>query len=75
MGCSLEEAGAHTFSNGGPPVEVDGEVVVEPLRYTVSNADEPLPKSGGLDSPELVGGATLLLGAMLLTGALLVKRF
>ena len=64
MGCSLEEAGAHTFSNGGPPVEVDGELVVEPL-----------PKSGGLDSPELVGGATLLLGAMLLTGALLVKRF
>lgn len=75
MGCSLEEAGAHTFSKGGPPVEVDGELVVEPLRYTVSDADEPLPKSGGLDSPELVGGATLLLGVMLLTGALLVKRF
>ena len=64
MGCSLEEAGAHTFSNGDPPVEVDGELVVEPL-----------PKSGGLDSPELVGGSTLLLGVMLLTGALLVKRF
>lgn len=56
-------------------MEVDGELVVEPLRYTVSDADEPLPKSGGLDSPELVGGATLLLGVMLLTGALLVKRF
>ena len=49
--------------------------MVEPLRYTVSDADEPLPKSGGLNSPELVGGATLLLGVMLLTGALLVKRF
>ena len=71
MGCSLEEAGAHTFPNGGPPVDVDGEVV----RYTVSDADEPLPKSGGLDSPELIGGATLLLGVMLLTGALLVKLF
>ena len=71
----MEEAGAHTFSNDGPPVEVDGELVVEPLRYTVSDADEPQPKSGGLDSPELVGGATLLLGVMLLTGALLVKRF
>ena len=56
-------------------MEVAGEVVVEPLRYTVSDADEPLPKSGGLDFPELVGRATLLLGVMLLTGALLVKRF
>ncbi len=73
----------YTFPNGDPPVEVNGEVVVEPLQYTVGDeradggtADHrPLPKSGGLGSSTFVGGAALLLAATLLAGTLLlIKR-
>jgi hypothetical protein len=74
---------AYTFPNGDPSVEVNGEVVVEPLRYTVGDeradsgtADrKPLPKSGGPDILVLISWATLLLAATLLAGTLLlIKR-
>ena len=74
---------AYTFPNGDPSVEVNGEVVVEPLRYTVSDerADggtvdrKPLPKSGGPDISVLMSWATLLVAATLLAGTLLlIKR-
>ena len=72
----------YTFPDGDPPVEVNGEVVVEPLQYTVGDerADsgmanrEPLPKSGGLGIPTFVGGSALLLAATLLAGTLLLIR-
>lgn len=75
--------GTYTFPNGDPSVEVNGEVVVEPLRYTVGDeransgtADrKPLPKSGGPDISVLMGGAALLVAATLLVGTLLlIKR-
>src|ERR671917_8298 len=69
----------YTFSNGDPPVEVNGEVVVEPLRYMIGGEratrgttdGEPLPKSGGPDVFVLSGAAVLLLAATLLMGAVL----
>jgi hypothetical protein len=73
----------YTFPNGDPAVEVNGEVVVEPLRYTVDDerldsgtADrKPLPESGGPDISVLMGGAALFLTATLLAGTLLlIKR-
>ena len=75
--------GTYTFPNGDPSVEVNGEIVVEPLRYTVDDerpdsgtADrKPLPESGGPDISVLMGGAALLVAATLLAGTLLlIKR-
>ena len=72
----------YTFPNGDPPVEVNGEVVVEPLRYMIGGEratrgttdGEPLPKSGGPDVLVLSGAAVLLLTTTLLTGAFLLVR-
>ena len=73
---------AYTFPNGDPSVEVNGEVVVEPLRYTVGDeransgtADrKTLPKSGGPDISVLMSWAALLLASTLLVGTLLLLR-
>src|SRR5918997_5459825 len=73
---------AYTFPNGDPSVEANGEVVVEPLRYTVGDERansgtaerKPLPKSGGPDILVLMSWATLLLAATLLAGTLLLIR-
>ena len=55
----------YTFPDGDPPVGVDGNVVVEPIRYTVSDqqAGEPLPSSGGPSLLLLAAAAATLLAA------------
>ncbi len=66
--------GAYTFPDGDPPVEADGQVVVEPVQYTVSG-EQPggdLPASGGPRViPALVAGGIIL---VLATGAVLAGR-
>ena len=59
--------GGFTFPDGDPPVEANGSVVAEPLRYTASageHAGEPLPSSGGPNLLILAGGAAALLAAL-----------
>ena len=69
--------GDYTFPDGDPPVEADGQPVVERLRYeTASKEDEsvsgegaedkPLPDSGGLFPSVLIfAGAALILASRL----------
>jgi hypothetical protein len=68
----------YTFPNGDPPVEVSGEVVDEPLRYTVGaeGAGAPLPRSGGFNVLAVTSGAVVLLVGMLIGGRwlLLIRR-
>lgn len=64
----------YTFPDGDPPVEADGQTVVEPIQYTVTGegAGGNLPASGG---PPLV--SVLLIGGIMLvttTGAALFGR-
>jgi cytoskeletal protein RodZ len=70
--------GRYTFPNGDPPVEVSGEVVDEPLRYTVGaeGAGAPLPRSGGFNVLAVTSGAVVLLVGMLVGGRwlLLIRR-
>jgi hypothetical protein len=59
--------GGFTFPDGDPPVEANGSVVAEPLRYTASadeQAGEPLPSSGGPNPFLLTGGAATLIAAL-----------
>jgi hypothetical protein len=59
--------GDFTFPDGDPPVEANGSVVAEPLRYTASageQAGEPLPSSGGPNPLLLAGGAAALLATL-----------
>ena len=59
--------GDFTFPDGDPPVEANGSVVAEPLRYTASageQAGEPLPSSGGPNLLLLAGGAAALLATL-----------
>lgn len=65
---------SYTFPDGDPPVEADGQPVVEPLRYAATGegaGGEDLPASGG---PQIV--PVLLAGGMLVVaaGAALVGR-
>ena len=55
----------YSFPDGDPPVEVDGNVVVEAIQYTVSGEQggAPLPSSGGPNLALLVGGAAALVVA------------
>ena len=59
--------GGFTFPDGDPPVEANGSVVAEPLRYTASageQAGEQLPSSGGPNPLLLAGGAATLIAAL-----------
>ena len=59
--------GDFTFPDGDPPVEANGSVVAEPLRYTApagEQAGEPLPSSGGPKLLLLAGGAAALLAVL-----------
>ncbi len=59
--------GGFTFPDGDPPVEANGSVVAEPLRYTASadeQAGEPLPSSGGPSPLLLAGGAATLIAVL-----------
>lgn len=60
----------YTFPDGDPPVEVDGEPVVEAFRYTVGTlaAGEPMPNTGGpaIAFLPVVGGLVLMLGGLML---------
>lgn len=63
----------YSFPDGDPPVEANGQVVVEPIQYTVTGeqANGDLPASGGPPiMPVLLVGGVLLLG----TCAILVVR-
>ncbi len=65
--------GTYTFPDGDLPVEMNREIVAEPLHYTVGS-DKPLPKSGGPNIPASVGGAALLLTVPLIAGVFLIRR-
>jgi hypothetical protein len=66
---------AYTFPDGDPPVEVDGQTVVEPIQYAVTGdqaGGDSLPASGGPQIvPALLAGSFLLVMA---AGAVLVGR-
>jgi hypothetical protein len=70
--------GRYTFPNGDPPVEVSGEAVDKPLRYTVGaeGTGAPLPRSGGFNVLAVSSGAVVLLVGMLVGGRwlLLIRR-
>lgn len=64
----------YTFPDGDPPIEADGQIVVEPIQYTATGgqAGGDLPASGG---PPVL--PALLIGGLLLvvsSGAVLVGR-
>lgn len=66
---------AYTFPDGDPPVEVDGQTVVEPIQYAVTGdqaGGDSLPASGGPQIvPALLAGSFLLVMA---AGTVLVGR-
>lgn len=59
--------GTYTFPEGDPPVEADGEPVVEAFRYTAGAlaAGEPVPDTGGPALLPLIGGLVLIGGLLL----------
>lgn len=64
----------YTFPDGDPPVEADGQMVAEPIQYTVTGeqaGDEPLPASRG-PNPLLLLSVGLI--ATMLAGTALARQ-
>lgn len=67
--------GDYTFPDGDPPVDAEGEIVLEPFRYAVSDSapggqqagarGDELPESGGIPpTVVLASGAAMVLGGL-----------